>query len=117
MELERQQGAGDSGSPNSETGNPERRNAPEKTKKIVSLRKIEANRRNALRSTGPRTRRGENFSRWNALEHGLLVQQVVLPAGPGQESCEEFWFLLEERIQRRKKGEPVPPAVIVAGIR
>jgi hypothetical protein len=36
-------------------------------------RKIEANRRNALRSTGPRTDAGKARSRRNAFKHGLEI--------------------------------------------
>ncbi len=37
----------------------------------VTARKIEANRRNALKSTGPRTENGKKKSRYNALKHGV----------------------------------------------
>lgn len=40
---------------------------------MTSLAKIEANRKNALRSTGPRTSAGKARSRRNALRHGLAV--------------------------------------------
>ena len=40
---------------------------------MASQRKIEANRTNALRSTGPRTEAGKARSRRNALKHGLEV--------------------------------------------
>jgi len=40
---------------------------------MTSQAKIEANRRNALRSTGPRTNAGKARSRRNALKHGLEV--------------------------------------------
>jgi hypothetical protein len=39
---------------------------------------IAANRRNALRSTGPQTQLGKSASRMNALKHGLTSEQVVL---------------------------------------
>src|SRR6185312_10137115 len=44
---------------------------------IVSQARIEANRRNALRSTGPRTVEGKERSRANALKHGLCSSVVV----------------------------------------
>jgi hypothetical protein len=39
---------------------------------------ITANRRNALYSTGPRTKRGKSIARVNALKHGLSAEHVVL---------------------------------------
>lgn len=40
---------------------------------------IDANRRNAAKSTGPRTEAGRQNSRWNALKSGLHAQSLVLP--------------------------------------
>ena len=71
-------------------------NEDEKTKTTASRRKMKANRRNALRSTGPRTPEGKNVARWNALKHGLLAREIVVAAGPGQENAAEFRFLLEQ---------------------
>jgi hypothetical protein len=39
---------------------------------------IEANRRNAQLSTGPKTEQGKEASRMNALKRGLTAQQVAL---------------------------------------
>jgi hypothetical protein len=44
---------------------------------MTSIRQIEANRRNALRSTGPRTEEGKRSSRANAYRHGLTAETVV----------------------------------------
>ncbi len=46
---------------------------------IVSEARREANRCNALRSTGPRTEEGKDRSRRNALTHGLSAAVVRLP--------------------------------------
>jgi hypothetical protein len=40
----------------------------------VSARKLEANRKNAQKSTGPKTPKGKAFSGKNALKHGLFVR-------------------------------------------
>jgi hypothetical protein len=44
---------------------------------VTSFRQIEANRRNALRSTGPTTEDGKRRSRQNAVRHGLSAETVV----------------------------------------
>jgi hypothetical protein len=44
---------------------------------MTSFRQIEANRRNALRSTGPTTHDGKRRSRQNAVRHGLSAETVV----------------------------------------
>jgi hypothetical protein len=44
---------------------------------MTSYRQIEANRRNALRSTGPKTAAGKEASRRNALRHGLTAETVI----------------------------------------
>lgn len=44
---------------------------------MTSLRQIEANRLNAQRSTGPRSRHGKLNSRRNALRHGLAAETII----------------------------------------
>ena len=46
---------------------------------MTSQARIEANRRNAQKSTGPRTIEGKKRSCLNALDHGLRAEHVVLP--------------------------------------
>jgi hypothetical protein len=65
----------------------------------TSVRQIEANRRNALRSTGPKTPKGKQISRLNALTHGLRAKDVVIP---GQEDPAEFEAILRELREDRK---------------
>ena len=38
-----------------------------------------ANRANALKSTGPRTREGKDLARRNAMKHGLCAETLLLP--------------------------------------
>jgi hypothetical protein len=44
---------------------------------VTSFRQIEANWRNAFRSTGPNTEDGKRRSRQNAVRHGLSAEIVV----------------------------------------
>lgn len=64
-------------------------------KKNTSLAKTEANRKNALMSTGPKTPSGKAAVKWNALKHGLLAKEVVIGTGDGKESRTEFQAVLE----------------------
>ena len=44
---------------------------------MSSLKQIEANRLNALKSTGPTTQEGKERSRCNALRHGLTAETII----------------------------------------
>jgi hypothetical protein len=69
----------------SETGelNPQKTHVVD-TKLPISERKLQANRANAKRSTGPKTEAGKAASRRNALKHGITSCSTDLPvAGPG----------------------------------
>ncbi|MCU1270086.1 MAG: hypothetical protein JWN74_1380 [Acidobacteriaceae bacterium] len=57
-------------------------------KPAVSDRKLEANRKNALKSTGPRTAKGKSHSRRNAIRHGLYMDHTKIELC--QEQQEEF---------------------------
>lgn len=65
--------------------------APEtKATKVTSQQKIEANRRNSLRSTGPKTAEGKNIVRQNALKHGILSRDLVIPGTEDESQFEEL---------------------------
>jgi hypothetical protein len=44
---------------------------------MTSIKQIEANRRNSLKSTGPKTETGKQASRCNAVRHGLTAETVI----------------------------------------
>lgn len=46
---------------------------------MASAKQIEANRRNAEKSTGPKSSTGKQSSSLNSLKHGLLSQNTLLP--------------------------------------
>jgi hypothetical protein len=59
---------------------------------VPAEKQIAANRRNALKSSGPRTPRGKAFTRVNALRHGLRATAIT----PTGESLKEL-----DQIRRR----------------
>src|SRR3954463_11782011 len=95
---------------------------------IVSEARVAANRRNAARSTGPKTEAGKQRSRAKALKHGLCASVVVAEDAKlvQQRTCEWFdalkpqsefhsWLVDEvanislridrcERMERRARG-------------
>lgn len=53
---------------------------------MASLRQIKANRRNAAKSTGPRTQAGKAAAALNSLRHGFLARELLVKG----ESEEDF---------------------------
>src|SRR5712691_3433385 len=60
---------------------------------MATFKQFEANRRNALKSTGPKTPEGRAAVSMNSLRHGLRARTVVLPG----ENREEFNQLCDDR--------------------
>ena len=67
--------------------------------KTVTPRKIEANRRNAQRSTGPLTHRGKRTSKFNAVTLGLFAKHVAIPICDGYKPERDFEALLDNLHQ------------------
>jgi len=59
---------------------------------MASVKQMEANRLNALKSTGPKTPEGKAAVRLNGLRHGLRARTVVLPG----ESPQDFQQLCDD---------------------
>ncbi len=56
----------------------------------ISPRKVEANRENALRSTGPRTAAGKRRSSLNAAKHTVFAKQLIVATGPAAEKLQDY---------------------------
>lgn len=56
----------------------------------VSERQLAANRKNARKSTGPRTRVGKNRNRLNALKHGTYAKTLILNIPGFDENANDF---------------------------
>jgi len=68
-------------SPESQRGGIAKRSQFRDPAPMTSLKQIEANRRNALKSTGPRSENGKQRSRRNAVRHGLTAETTITEAG------------------------------------
>src|ERR671917_356761 len=65
---------------------------------MTSEKQVQANRRNALKSTGPKTSEGKAAVRLNANKHGLRAQEVLLP-GEDPEALKELDVNLRAELQ------------------
>ena len=65
---------------------------------MTSEKKAQANRRNALKSTGPKTPEGKSAVRLNALRHGLRSEEILLP-GEDEEALRELDEYLRAELQ------------------
>ena len=65
---------------------------------IISSKKLEANRRNALKSTGPKTKEGKLFASQNALKHGLNAEKFLVIG----ENLEEVKAFIERMMDYLK---------------
>ncbi|MCM8794582.1 MAG: hypothetical protein NC819_02100 [Candidatus Omnitrophica bacterium] len=57
---------------------------------MTSEKQIEANRRNAQESTGPKTAEGKAVAKFNAVRHGILSEAVLITKGEGEERKEVY---------------------------
>jgi len=78
--------------------------AEKRLKPEVTERKRKANRENAQKSTGPKTRAGKEKSRMNAVKHGILCDELIILRGEGKEDLAAFEQLL---AGLRKHYKPV----------
>src|SRR5689334_21545638 len=79
---------------------------PERPKRPCSQRKIEANRANAKKSTGPRTAAGKARSRLNAFVHGMTASLAVMP-GEDLATVRRFFAGIYAELKPRGAAEAV----------
>src|ERR687890_2000508 len=65
---------------------------------MTSEKQARANRRNALKSTGPKTPEGKAAIRHNALGHGLLSRDILLP-GEDEDALRELGEHVWDELQ------------------
>jgi hypothetical protein len=80
--------------------------------KTMSPEQIEANRRNALKSTGPQTPQGKTASSMNALKHGILARQIVVRGHNIKESRDEFESFYRQYYEHLAPADPLEEMLV-----
>jgi hypothetical protein len=75
-----------------------------KIKRKLSQRALQANRANALRSTGPKSENGKSISRINALKHGVFSRIAVKSTSASYESADST-FSVESVLKGKLRSE------------
>ena len=75
---------------------------------MATQAQIDANRRNANKSTGPRTPEGKTASSRNALQHGLCAEKLLLD----HEDPDEFAVLRDDFLARLRPVGPVEEELV-----
>lgn len=77
-----------------------------------SLLKQFANKRNAQKSTGPKTPEGKARCGQNPRKHGILAKEVVVKGGDGRESTAEFETLVQDLQEQLKPQDAIERLLI-----
>lgn len=65
---------------------------------MTTEKQVEANKQNALVSTGPVTAEGKALVSQNAVKHGIFARDLIITSGDGKEDQQEYTELLEGLI-------------------
>ena len=82
---------------------------------MATTAQIEANRRNAQKSTGPKTERGKARGRRNAITHGMTAR-TILPVLP-QEDAKELEDRTQQAIAAMKPRNPLELDLVCRAVR
>ena len=82
---------------------------------MASAAQIEANRRNAQKSTGPKTERGKARARRNAITHGMTAR-TIMPVLP-QEDPKELEDRTQQAITAMKPRNPLELDLVRRAVR
>jgi hypothetical protein len=80
-----------------------------------SSAKVAANRRNAQKSTGPKTAGGKDRSRWNAVKHGLLNKRLAFIDSEGNRAFVHLLASLSEDLRPQGALEEILVEKIAMG--
>ena len=86
-----------------------------RTYTVATAAQIEANRRNAQKSTGPKTERGKARARRNAITHGMTAR-TILPVLP-QEDPKELEDRTQQAIAAIKPRNPLELDLVCRAVR
>src|SRR5882762_9501414 len=79
---------------------------------MASKRQLDANRRNAKKSTGPKTPEGRAAVRLNGVKHGLQAETLILPG----EKESDFTDLLQSFEAEHQPAAPLEEALVRLGL-
>lgn len=65
---------------------------------MTTEKQIEANKHNALMSTGPVTDQGKAIVALNAVKHGVFIRDLIISSGDGKENEEEYRQLFHNLV-------------------
>ncbi len=80
---------------------------------MSSEKKILANRRNAQKSTGPRTRAGKAAASKNSIKHGLLAHQTIISSENQADFCKERDRILSDLVPESPMESMLAERVVV----
>src|SRR5208283_1465000 len=86
-----------------------------RTYTVATAAQIEANRRNAQKSTGPKTERGKTRARRNAITHGMTAR-TIMPVLP-QENPKELEDRIQQAITAMKPRNPLEHDLVCRAVR